>query len=177
MSASAKDDKRPREVAGRAANAAVREQLDVLLGGGQAHLGPERILEGVAPARRAERPAPDGHSCWELLEHLRLAQEDILRYTFDPSWRSPEWPAGYWPRADAAPDDAAWEEARRAFLADLAEARERLRDPGLDLAAPLPHGEGRIYLRQFLLIADHNAYHLGQVVLTRKLLGDWPASS
>lgn len=154
----------------------LREQVAALLEGGQAHLPAEAVLAGAAARRQGARPAPGMHSPWELLEHLRLAQEDILRYTFDAAWRSPAWPAGYWP-AEPAPAAGAWEKSRRAFLDDLEEAKRRLRDPGLDLLARLPHGEGRTYLRQFLLIGDHNGYHLGQLVLTRKLLGDWPEGS
>jgi uncharacterized damage-inducible protein DinB len=110
---------------------------------------------------------------WEELEHLRLAQEDILRYTLDQGWVSPEWPQGYWPRQD--PTDEAWAASRSRVQADLEELLALVRDPQRDLTARLPKGEGRTYLRQVLLVADHNAYHLGQIVQTRKLLGAWPA--
>jgi hypothetical protein len=151
----------------------LRKQLQALLEGGQAHASPERILSGADPRKCGQRPGPALHSPWQLLEHLRISQEDILRYTFDPDWKSPEWPEGYWPTAPAPGGQKAWDESAGRFLADLAEIVQHARDPRLDLLAELPHGGGRTYLRQFLLAADHNAYHLGQLVLARKFLGDW----
>lgn len=145
---------------------------NLLLGRG-AHLPPEEALADTAPEKRTTRPAPGIHSVWEELEHLRLAQQDILRYTFDPDWESPPWPEGYWPDPDAPPAPGGFNESVRSFLADRDELVARLEDPELDPAAEFPGGEGRTYLRQFLLAADHNAYHLGQLVLVRKLVGDW----
>jgi hypothetical protein len=104
---------------------------------------------------------------------MRVAQEDILRYTLDPNWTSPAFPTGYWPAAESPPTDSEWEASRTAFRRDLDEVCALARDPERDLTATIPHGEGRTYLRQVLLVADHNAYHLGQIVLTRKLLGAW----
>ena len=104
---------------------------------------------------------------------MRIAQEDILRYALDPDWRSPEFPDGYWPRADGAVTDAVWKESLERFRADLVEVCALAQDPTRDLTAPIPHGEGRTYLRQVLLVADHNAYHTAQIVTIRKLLGDW----
>ena len=127
----------------------------------------------VSAKIRTKRPGPGRHSIWELLEHLRIAQEDILRYTLDPSWRSPEWPTGYWPGDKGPVSDRRWSASVSAFLADLEEACALVRDRSRDLTARIPHGEGRTYLRQALLIADHNAYHLGQIVETRKALGNW----
>jgi uncharacterized damage-inducible protein DinB len=152
----------------------LRQGLVDLLTRDQAHVGARRALAGVRPENRHRRPRPGEHTVWEQLEHLRIAQEDIVRYTLDPSWSSPEWPAGYWPESDAAPAEEAWDASVAAFLAGLDEAAALARNPALDLTARLPHGEGRTYLRQVLLVADHNAYHLGQLVATRKALGDWP---
>jgi hypothetical protein len=118
---------------------------------------------------------PGAHTVWELLEHLRIAQEDIVRYTLDPGWVSPEWPKGYWPDPAAAVTEEAWKASLDGFFAGLEETVALARNPAIDLTARLPHGEGRTYLRQVLLVADHNAYHLGQVVETRKALGDWTA--
>ena len=150
----------------------MREALIELLTKGSAHVTVGKALEGLKAELRAKRPAEGIHSVWEELEHMRLAQEDILRYTLDQGWVSPDWPQGYWP-SDAAPDDAAWEASRRAFQADLEEVCALVRDPARDLTARLPQGQGRTYLRQVLLVADHNAYHVGQIVQARKLLGAW----
>jgi len=152
----------------------LREQLVELLTGGHAHLTVGQALRGLPPRLRGLRPAPGIHSVYEELAHMRLAQEDILRYTLDPRWESPAWPEGYWPKRPA-PTAAQWAACVRGFSADLRRVCALARRPGLDLLSRLPHGEGRTYLRQVLLVADHNAYHLGQIVQTRKLLGAWPA--
>jgi uncharacterized damage-inducible protein DinB len=150
----------------------MRDALIELLTKGNAHVTVAKALDGLKPELRAKRPAEGIHSVWEELEHMRIAQEDILRYTLDQGTVSPEWPQGYWP-SDDAPDDTAWEASRRAFQADLEEVCALVRDPARDLTARLPQGQGRTYLRQVLLVADHNAYHLGQIVQARKLLGAW----
>jgi uncharacterized damage-inducible protein DinB len=154
--------------------AVLRKSLVELLDGGHAHVGFKRALGRVPAELRASRPAPGLHSLWEELEHMRIAQEDILRYTLDASWRSPEFPGGYWPAEGAeTPTDEQWSASVAAFLAGLDEARRLAEDSSRDLTAEIPHGEGRTYLRQLLLIADHNAYHLGQLVQIRKTLGNW----
>jgi uncharacterized damage-inducible protein DinB len=150
-----------------------REQLVDLLTKGQAHVAFGGALRDLAPELRGRRPAPGIHSVWEELEHVRLAQEDILRYTLDPAWSSPPYPAGYWPAPESQPTGAEWDAARAGFRSDLEEVCALVRDSVRDLTAIIPHGEGRTYLRQVLLVADHNAYHLGQIVQTRKLLGAW----
>jgi uncharacterized damage-inducible protein DinB len=152
----------------------VREALVGLLTEGHAHVTVEKALADLPAELRGRRPAEGIHSVWEELEHLRIAQEDILRYTLDQSWESPDWPAGYWP-AEAPASEAAWTESIARFRADLAEVVALVRDPARDLTARLPKGQGRTYLRQVLLVADHNAYHLGQIVQARKLLGAWTA--
>lgn len=151
----------------------IREQLLKLLVGGEAHVKPDKALAGVAPQVRNTRPSANTRSVWEELEHLRIAQEDILRYTIDSSWESPEFPEGYWPPEGQTVTDEMWKESVDRFLADLEEVVRLAQEPKLDLTARIPHGEWRTYLRQILLIADHNAYHIGQIVQTRKLLGDW----
>jgi uncharacterized damage-inducible protein DinB len=147
----------------------VREQLVELLTGGHAHLSVDAALRGLAPKLRGLRPARGAHSIYEELEHMGRAQEDILRYTLDPAWASPPFPKGYWP-SRAAPTEAEWKASLKRFRADLAEVVALAQDERRQLTARLPHGEGRTYLRQILLVADHNAYHLGQIVQTRKLL-------
>jgi uncharacterized damage-inducible protein DinB len=150
-----------------------RAQLVSLLQGGEAHVKAEAALADIDPQFRNVRPTADVHSIWEELEHLRIAQEDILRFTIDSSWESPKWPDGYWPGENQQVTDEMWEASVEAFMADLEEVTKIAREPNLDLTAKIPHGQGQTYLRQILLVADHNAYHLGQIVQVRKLMGDW----
>jgi uncharacterized damage-inducible protein DinB len=150
----------------------LRHALAGLLRGGQAHADPASILKAVDPKNRGRRP-PNLRSIWEELEHLRIAQEDILQYTLHESWKSPDFPGGYWPTPGSAPTDEEWSASVSRFLAGLDEAIDLATDESRDLTEEIPHGEGRTYLRQVLLVADHNAYHLGQIVAIRKLLGDW----
>jgi hypothetical protein len=149
-----------------------REVLD-LLRKGQAHVSMDKALAGLEPRLRHVRPAKGLHSVWEELEHIRLSQEDILRYSLDPAWKSPEWPRGYWPAEGAELTEAAWDSTLSRFRADLEEVCALVEDARRDITAEIPHGEGRTYLRQVLLVADHNAYHLGEIVQARKALGAW----
>ncbi len=152
----------------------MRENLIELLRGEGAHVSVEKAIEGLPPVLRGVRPAEGLHSVYELLEHMRIAQEDILRYTLDASgWKSPPWPSGYWPKESARVTEAAWEGTLSRFFSGLEEVVMLAGDTSIDLAAPIPHGEGRTYLREILLVADHNAFHGGQIVLARKLLGSW----
>jgi hypothetical protein len=153
----------------------LRDELVKLLTEEQGHVQFEAALEGVAPGNRHRRAPGLEHTVWELLEHLRIAQEDILRYSLDAAWRELQFPRDYWPSQGPA-DDAAWEASIAAFLRDRGEVVDMARDRGRDLTAQVPHGGFRTYLRQVLLVADHNAYHLGQIVQVRRALGDWPAS-
>jgi uncharacterized damage-inducible protein DinB len=152
---------------------ALRKNLVELLRGGSAHAGPEAALKDINPKLRHRRPAEGLHTVWEELEHIRLAQEDILRYTLDADWQSPDWPAGYWPINVAEVTDEMWDESVQRFAADLEALVALASDESLDLTAEIPHGEGHTYLRELLLAADHNAYHFGQIVQTRKLLNNW----
>jgi DinB family protein len=152
----------------------LREQLVQLLRGGEAHVKAEAALADVNTQFRNVRPAADVHSIWEELEHLRIAQEDILRFTVDPKWKSPEWPAGYWPAKVDGVTDEVWNDSIRRFFADLEELIELVQNSSIDLTARIPHAKSQTYLREILLVTDHNAYHLGQIVQARKLLGDWP---
>lgn len=148
-----------------------RDLIEVLEGKG-AHVGVGAAFAGLEPEHRAARAGEDGHTVWEELEHVRIAQDDILRYTLKPGWTSPTWPAGYWPTVET-PTDERWRASLAAFHSDLDEVIALVRDPARDLTAEIPHGEGRSYLREILLVADHNAYHLGQVIEIRRLLGAW----
>ncbi len=148
----------------------LRDHLVNLLSTGQAHITFDDAVKDFPTALRGVRPAGSPHSAWELLEHLRLAQWDILEFTSDPKHVSPTFPEGYWPADAAPPDDAVWDASVAAFRSDLAALTELAADEKNDLHAPLPHGEGQTILREVLLAADHNAYHLGQFVMVRRLL-------
>lgn len=150
-----------------------RETLVAMLRKGQAHVTLHGALKDLPPEARGRRPSPALHSVYEELEHMRIAQEDIVRYALDPAWRSPEWPKGYWPDPDVEVTEALWAKSVEGFKAGLEETCALARDPARDLTAEIPHGEGRTYLRQVLLVADHNAYHTAQIVAIRKLLGSW----
>ncbi len=154
--------------------AAVREHLLDLLRGGSAHLDFDKAITGLPPELRGVKRAGLPHSPWRLLEHMRIAQWDILRFCLDPQHVSPSFPEGYWPQGDAPPDPTAWDRSVAAFRADLRAVQDLVADPATDLFAPLPHGQGQTILREGLLVADHNAYHLGQLVVVRRLLGAWP---
>ena len=151
----------------------LRAHLLDLLGGGHAHLELRPGGRRAAPRTAGAKPAGVPHTPWRLLEHLRIAQWDILRFCIDPRHVSPEFPAGYWPEGDAPPDPGAWDRTVAAFRADLKAMMDLVADPATDLFAPLPHGQGQTVLREALLVADHNAYHLGQLVTVRRLLGAW----
>jgi hypothetical protein len=114
------------------------------------------------------------YSAWEILEHMRIAQRDILEFSRNPKHVSPAWPAGYWPRSKAPLSARAWAQSIKAFKADLRAMVKLVENPRTDLFARIPHGDGQTVLREALLVADHNAYHLGQLVLLRKLLKAWP---
>ena len=138
-----------------------------------AHLSFDDAVAGFPTELRGIKPTGAPHTPWQLLEHLRIAQWDILEFTRNQRHVSPPWPEGYWPAADAPPDDGAWDRSVAAFRADLRAMQDLVADPGTDLFTPLPHGEGQTALREALLVADHNAYHLGQLVVVRRLLGAW----
>ena len=150
---------------------ALREHLLFLLKGGGAHVNFDNAVKGIPPALRGKRPKGVEHSLWEILEHMRLAQGDILEFSRDPKHVSPDWPAGYWPKTATPPSAAAWAKSVREFRAGLQEMCGLVE--GADLFARIPHGDGQTILREALLVADHNAYHLGEMVLVRRLLGAW----
>jgi hypothetical protein len=152
---------------------ALRRSVSELLRGGNAHVTLWQAAEGLQPPLRGRRPERVPYSVWEVLEHMRIAQEDILRYTLDPSWRSPSWPEGYWPDRRSDVPDAVWTATLDGFEQDRNELIELFEDPGTELTAQIPHGGDRTYLRQALVAADHNAYHLGQIVTIRRALDAW----
>jgi len=152
---------------------ALRRHLVDLLRGGNAHLEFDQAVGGLPAELRGAKPPALPYSVWRLLEHMRIAQWDILEFSRNPKHVSPEWTDGYWPQGDAPPDDAAWEQSVKMFRADLKAMQEMVTDPSTDLLARIPHGDGQTILREALLVADHNAYHLGQIVAVRRLLGAW----
>jgi hypothetical protein len=151
----------------------LREHLLYLLRDGGAHLNFEKAIARLPPKLRGVRPRGVPHSPWRLVEHLRIAQWDILEFCRNPKHVSPAFPEGYWPARDAPASAGAWNKCVAAFRADLQAMQDLVADPATDLFARIPHGQGQTILREALLVADHNAYHLGQLVVVRRLLGAW----
>ena len=149
----------------------LRKHLTDLLTGENAHANFESAVKDFPAKLRGKRPEGANHSPWELLEHLRIAQWDILEFSRDAKHVSPDWPSGYWPQSSEPPDAKAWDKSAASFRADLKAMATLVADSSTDLFASIPHGTGQTILREALLVADHNAYHIGQLVLTRKLLG------
>jgi hypothetical protein len=172
----AKGTVKSRSNAGADIDKLLREHLATVLTWGEAHADWNQALAGLDPAHRGVRPAGSPYSAWELLEHARISQEDILDFSTNPHYVSRDWPAEYWPKTPAPPDDAAWEKSVKEFAKDTEAMATLVKDPHTDLFAKIPHGTGQTILRQALLLADHNAYHLGQFVLVRRLLGTWDKS-
>ncbi len=154
-------------------DASLREHLLSLLKGGNAHVDFESAIIDFPADLRGKRPKGAEHSVWEVLEHLRVAQWDILEFSRDPKHKSPDWPVGYWPTSKTPSDEKAWDKSVRAFRKDLKAMCDLVADEKTDLCAKIPHGDGHTLLREALLLADHNAYHIGELVLLRRLLGAW----
>jgi hypothetical protein len=151
----------------------LREHLVKLLRGNDAHTDFDTAIAGLPPQLRGARADGAPHTPWQLLEHMRIAQWDILEFSRNPNHVSPKFPEEYWPSSDAPANDAAWKKSLAAFRADLKAIEELVVDPSTDLFAAIPHGEGQTIFREALLVADHNSYHLGQLILLRRLLGAW----
>ena len=148
----------------------LRKHLDSLLRMKGAHLSLDETVRDFPVRLRGIRPAGAPHSAWQLLEHMRLAQEDILDFSRNPKYREKKFPDDYWPATEAPPSEEAWDASIQQFQKDLKQMQELAADTSLDLLAKLPHGSGQTLLREALLVADHNAYHLGQLVFLRKML-------
>jgi len=138
-----------------------------------AHADFKHAIEGLPAKLRGERAAGSPFTPWRLLEHMRIAQWDILEFCRNPKHVSPDWPQGYWPAADAPANAAAWNRSVADFERESGEMQAVVADRKTDLFARIPHGTGQTILREALLVADHNAYHLGQFILLRRLLGAW----
>ena len=146
----------------------IREHLLNLLRGRGAHVGFEKVVAEFPAELRGKKPQGAPHTAWQLLEHLRIAQWDILEFSRNAQHVSPDFPEGYWPKTETPPNETAWEQSVKAFRHDLQEMEELVADPKTNLYAKIPHGDGQTILREALLVADHNAYHLGQLVLLRR---------
>ena len=151
----------------------LREHLVYLLGDGGAHAKFEDAIANFPAAACGKKVKRFPHTAWMLLEHLRLAQWDILEFSRNPKHVSPPWPDGYWPKTAAPPSEAAWTTSVRAFRKDLKAMQALVSSPKTDLFAKIPWGDGQTIWREAMLVADHNAYHVGQLVAVRKMLGEW----
>jgi hypothetical protein len=151
----------------------LRQHLLYLLKDGGAHAKFDEVVSDFPAELRGKKVPNYPHTAWMLLEHMRIAQWDILEFSRHPKHVSPKWPQDYWPKTDAPPSAAAWTKSITSFRKDLKGIETLLADPKTDLYTPLPWGDGQTVLREALLVADHNAYHLGQLVALRRLLGAW----
>lgn len=149
----------------------VRQLLIELVRGGHAHATFDEVLDGFPVHRAGERPEGAPHTAWELLEHMRIAQKDILEFSRSAEWESPRWPEGYWPDSSAPEGEEQWHESVRQFRRDRAEFEAMVLDPQRDLYEPFPWGDGQTLMREAMLVADHNAWHLGQMMMLRRMLG------
>lgn len=151
----------------------LRKQLITLLDWQDAHVNFDSAVEGIPPSLQGVRPEGLPYSPWELLEHMRLTQNDILDFCRKRDYKAPKWPEEYWPKTTSPPTTNDWQESITDFRADRHSLQSLIADPGLDLYAEIPHGEGQTYLREVLLVADHSAYHVGELVAVRRLHGIW----
>ncbi len=151
----------------------LRKHLLELLAGGHAHADFDKTVANLPANLRGTKVKGAPHTAWQLLEHMRIAQRDILEFSRNAKHVSPPWPSGYWPKTEAPPNAAAWTNSIRSFRADLKSMAKLVSSKNTDLFARIPHGDGQTILREALLVADHNAYHLGQLLLLRRLLGAW----
>jgi hypothetical protein len=151
----------------------LRDHLLELLHGDQAHVSLDDTVKGFPLELIGVRPEGAPHSAWELLEHIRIALEDIVLFSQSADHKSPPWPKGYWPSSPEPKDREQWHRSATQIRERMAEFEAMIGDPEQDLFQKFPWGEGQTLLREALLIADHNTYHLGQLVLVRRLLGSW----
>ncbi len=152
---------------------ALREHLIKLLKESEAHADFDAAVKDMPAALCGKRPKGAEHSPWEILEHLRIAQWDILEFARDAKHKSPEFPSGYWPKSPEPPNEKSWNKSVEAFRADRQALCDLVANKSTDLFAKIPHGDGQTVLREALIAADHNAYHTGQLILVRRLLGAW----
>ena len=152
----------------------LREHLVALLKGGGAHVQFMDAIDGFPAGKRGSYAQGLPHTGWQLLEHARIAQWDILEFSATQSTSRPNFPEGYWPKTPGPLTDDEWNDSMAAFRRDLREMIRLVENPRTDLCAKLAHGDGQTILREALVLADHNSYHLGQLVDLRRALGSWP---
>jgi DinB superfamily len=151
----------------------LRKHLINLLTKGEAHATFEDAVKDVPPAARGKVPEGTAHSLWELVEHMRIAQWDIMKFSVDAKHKSPKFPQGYWPKTPAPPNAKAWDKSIKDFLADREAMCKLIDKKSTDVFAEIKHGKGQTILRQAMLMADHNSYHIGEIIVTRRALGVW----
>ena len=150
-----------------------KNDLLEFLGNHPAHVDANKVFMELMPENRHKKVENFSHTIWEELEHLRLAQEDILRYMLESGWKSPKWPEGYWPSEKETVSEEEWEQSVNGFFLDLEETQNFVKNTEIYLTEKIPHTTNHTYLREILLIIDHNAYHLGKIVEMRKALKNW----
>ena len=151
----------------------LRDHLRKLLAWGDAHADFNRAVNGIPVALRGKVPRGLPYSPWQILEHIRLAQADILDFCVNADYKEREWPEDYWPKSPKPPSARAWNESIRKYKEDREALQALATDPSIDLGATIPHGSGQTYLRELLLTADHTSHHLGELIVVRRLLGAW----
>jgi hypothetical protein len=156
-----------------ASEEAVRQHVGRLLAWEDAHVGFDTAIEGIPAAARGKMPDGLPYTPWQLLEHLRRTQRDILEFCRNSDYEELNWPADYWPASAEPPTPGAWDESVAQFREDRTALQRLATDPAVDLTATIPHGSGQTYLRELLLVADHSAYHIGELIVVRRLLGVW----
>lgn len=154
----------------------IRKELVFHLKGGNAHIKFDEVVADFPAKLRGTVPKGLPYSAWQLLEHLRIAQEDILQFCLnhDGSYSQPSWPDGYWPQKAAPPSENAWDESIKKTKSDLQKFVKLINDSKSDLLTPFPWGDGQTLLREAIVIVDHNSYHLGEIVAVRRALNTWP---
>lgn len=151
----------------------IRQQLSALLEWGDAHVTLETAVDGMPEKMRGVRPSPFPHSAWELVDHIRRTQADILDFCVNPGYEQPNWPADYWPSSPEPSQADDWSLCVQQIQRDRTLLRELALNPRIDLTADIPHGSGQTYFRELVLVADHTSYHIGQIVALRRFLGEW----
>lgn len=151
-----------------------REQLLNLLRGGNAHMSFDQAIARFPMDKINLRPPNVPYTPWHLLEHIRIAQRDILEFIRSPEHISPSWPQGYWPEGGAEADETGWNETIRSFRRDLQALQDIVLDPDVNLYAPIPHAKNYTIFREILVVSDHSAYHIGEFAILRQVMGTWP---
>jgi len=153
---------------------ALRQQIARTLDWDDAHASLDSAVKGLPAALRGKVPPGLPYSAWQLLEHIRITQADILEFCIAPTYTEKEWPKEYWPASVEPPSDAAWDKSIAAVKRDRSTLANLATDEKIDLTARVPNGTGQTYLREILLTADHTSYHVGELIVLRRLLGQWP---